>query len=228
MSTGIYARVSTTKRDQKHGLEAQRRACVEFARAKGLGDEVVLYRDQISGRQRERPDLDRLMHDAAMKRVRAMVVFKLDRVSRRGIGDVFRVLRTLEGYGCRVYSVSESWWDPENPARELILAVIAWAAAFESQMIGERVASGIAAKKAEALEEGQRWIWGRAKVSKLIADPGLPAKALQLRSEGRSWSEIAQSLRVGRTTARRLCQIAQDKDRRVLNGEEASRGAPTE
>ncbi len=228
MRIAIYARVSTAKRDQEHGLTSQERACREFARARGLGDEATVYLDQISGRKPERPHLDRLVHDAAMKQVREIVVFKLDRLSRRGIGDVFRVLKALEGYGCRVYSVSESWWDPDNPARELILAVIAWAAAFESQVIGERVAAGIAARKAEALEKREKWIWGRAKVSKLIADPGLPAKALQLRSQGLSWSEMAQTLQVGRTTARKLCILAGWKPGGDSRGENPGDGSPTE
>ncbi len=229
MKAAIYARVSTAKVEQEHGLEAQRRACLELARSKGLWEDGVdIYTDQISGRRAERPGLDRLLHDVAMKRVRALVVFRLDRLSRGGIPEMFRVIKALEGYGCRVYSVSEAWWDPDNPAHELILAVVAWAAAFESKVIGDRVAAGIRARRAEAAEKGERFLWGRARSSKLTADPSLPFRALQLRSQGLSWSSVAKELHVGRTTARELCVIARAQNRGDPRGQEVADGGPTD
>jgi DNA invertase Pin-like site-specific DNA recombinase len=140
-----------------------------------------------------------------MHRFTFLIVFRLDRLSRGGIVEMFRVLKTLQGAGVRVYSVSEAWWDPAAPTAELILAVLAWAAEFESKAIGERVAAGIAARRAEAERRGRPFLWGRARVSAVARDPSLPVRVRQLRASGRSWTQVARSLGVSRTTARRLC-----------------------
>lgn len=53
---------------------------------------------------------------------------------------------------------------------------------------------------------------GRPSVIESLGDPHLPLKASALRSTGRSWSEIASLLGVGRTTARRLATMYQKEN----------------
>lgn len=53
---------------------------------------------------------------------------------------------------------------------------------------------------------------GRPSVIESLDDPHLPLKASALRSTGRSWSEIASLLGVGRTTARRLATMCQKEN----------------
>jgi len=188
----VYCRVSTGKEEQRHGLVTQAQACKDFLRRLPFPmGEAKVYEDEGSGRKGNRPALRRLLHDAAMHRFQILVVFKLDRLSRGGIAEMFRVLKALQGYGVRVYSVCETWWDPAAPTAELILAVLAWAAEFESKAIGERVAAGIATRRAESEQRGERFLWGRALVSPLRNDPTLPLKALQLRKDGLSWTKMA-------------------------------------
>ncbi len=45
-----------------------------------------------------------------------------------------------------------------------------------------------------------------------MGDSALPTKARALREQGMSWSEVAGILGVARTTARRLCLEAQERD----------------
>jgi DNA invertase Pin-like site-specific DNA recombinase len=211
VTIAIYIRVSTTKAEQDHGLEAQEHACRQFIESRQLAEngarlEVVL--DRLSGRKPKRPGLDNLLHKAAMHHVNAVIVARLDRFTRGGIAECFRIVKELEGSGCRIHSVADPWFDPSNPAHELILASLAWAAEFESKAIGERVAAGIAARRAEADAEGNAFVWGGAHRSKLTEDPGLPSKIAERRGQGRSWSEVAEEFDIGRTTARRLCQLA--------------------
>jgi DNA invertase Pin-like site-specific DNA recombinase len=208
-SAAIYGRISTGKEQQGHGLETQVHACRELLqRLEFPLRDVAVYEEEGSGRRRDRPILCKLLHDAAMHRFQVLVVFRLDRLTRGGIAEMFRVLKALQDSRVRVYSVCETWWDPDAPTAELILAVLAWAAEFESKAIGERVAAGIAARRAEAERHGKPFLWGRAKVSPLTRDPDLPSKALRLRQGGLSWTGVAKSIGVGRTTARRLCQLA--------------------
>ncbi len=207
-SAAIYARISTSKELQPHGLDTQVQACRQSLRRLEPVRDIMVYEEEESGRRRDRPVLRRLLRDAGLHRFTILAVFKLDRLTRRGIAEMFQVIQTLQGYGVRVYSVSETWWDPDAPTAELILAVLAWVGEFESRMIGERVAAGIAARRAAAEKRGEKFLWGRARVSAVTRDPGLPAKALRLRQEGRSWTQVAQTLGVGRTTGRRLCRLA--------------------
>lgn len=236
----IFLRVSTTKPEQEHGLTAQLQACKEFLEQRGLpADGARIFKEQASGRRTNRPVLREMLHEAAMHRFQVLVLFRLDRMSRGGIGEMFRILRALGGYGVRVYSVCETWWDPDNPTHELILAVLAWAAEFESKAIGERVAAGIAARRAEAERKGRPFLWGRARTSRLARDPALPAKAVEMRRDGLSWAQIGRGLGVGRTTARRLYRLGTapvlkdqgtDRRRRVApkaNGHNRGRRAST-
>ena len=201
----IFLRVSTAKPEQEHGLVAQRRACEEYMRRRGWPLKgAKVYTEQASGRQTNRPVLRAMLHDAAMHVFQVLVLFRLDRLSRGGIHEMFRILKALDDHGVRVYSVGESWFDADSPARELVLAVLAWAAEFESKAIGERVAAGIAARRAEAGRKGRPFVWGRAHTSFVARDPVLPRKAVEMRTGDLSWSQVARRLGVSRTTARRL------------------------
>lgn len=60
---------------------------------------------------------------------------------------------------------------------------------------------------------------GRPSVIESLGDPQLPLKASALRSTGRSWSEIASLLGVGRTTAKRLATMFQkDNESQIEKG----------
>jgi len=59
---------------------------------------------------------------------------------------------------------------------------------------------------------------GRPRVEQLMGDPALSAKARAQREQGMSWSEVAASLGVGRTTARRLCLEARESDAGAIPG----------
>ena len=204
----LYVRISTRRVDQEGGLASQLQACQEFLRRQGLRpEEAIVFEEHASGRQTNRPVLRKLLHEAALHRFGNVIVFKLDRLSRGGVVPTFQLLQTLHDHGVRVYSVSESWWDPDNAVHEAVLAILAFATRIESESIAERVSAGIARKRAEALERGEPFLWGRARTSPLRRAPHLPAKAVQLRKDGLSWAETAQTLGVGRTTARRLYHL---------------------
>jgi len=227
----IYLRASTKREDQEGGLASQLQACREFLRRQGLSpEEAIVFQEQAFGRQTNRPVLRKLLHQVALHRFGSVVVFKLDRLSRGGIVPTFQLLQTLHDHGVRVYSVSESWWDPANEVHEAVLAILSFAARIESESIAERVSAGISRKRAEAERRGEPFLWGRALTSPLRKDPQLPAKAVQLRKDGLSWTKTAQTLSVGRTTARRLCQLgmasrANDTGDEEGNSEGASRAA---
>ena len=81
-----------------------------------------------------------------------------------------------------------------------------------AQTHGELVKAGIAKRKAKAEAQGEEFHWGRPPIGITKDEPEIISKALRLRSQSASWTKISKELKVGRTTARRLCQKARAKE----------------
>jgi len=141
-----------------------------------------------------------MLHDAAMKQFRAVVVFKLDRLTRSGIRAMFTVIDKLGAHGVRVYSVTDSWFDPANPAYEMILSALAFAEDLESRATSERVKAAIARKRKD---EGEGFVWGQGHFSVLRQRPTLTREARELRETGLSWAKVGRRLGVSPSTAKR-------------------------
>jgi DNA invertase Pin-like site-specific DNA recombinase len=141
-----------------------------------------------------REELQRLLADARDGRLRGrrLYLFRLDRLTRTGIGDTLTTLAALRDGGAEVVSVGDGF-DLEGPHEEVIVAVMAWAAKMERLAIAERVAA--ARERVEA--EGGRW--GRPS----RVDRATRARAVELADEGRSVRDIARALKVPRSTIAR-------------------------
>jgi len=100
-------------------------------------------------------------------------------------------LHELESYGCEVVTLADGF-DLSGPARDVCVAVMAWAAQMEREALGERISA------ARARVEAEGGSWGRPR----RAD--YEAKAERARvlfhRKGRSIREIAVALKVPRTT----------------------------
>ena len=77
MHTAIYVRVST----EGQRTDSQEQELKRYCRQRGWKN-PILYSDRISGARTPRPELNRLMQDIRGGRVRRLVVYKLDRLSR--------------------------------------------------------------------------------------------------------------------------------------------------
>lgn len=98
--------------------------------------------------------------DAALSAVTAgdvdvLVVWKLDRLSRRGIGQVGQVLDDLERAGGRLVSVKDGV-DTAQPQGRVVIALLAEFARAESETMGMRVRSAKEAHRAAG-----RWLCGK-------------------------------------------------------------------
>jgi DNA invertase Pin-like site-specific DNA recombinase len=179
-----YVRVSTEQQD----LEAQKTAILRAASARG---DVIdcWFEEKISGKKLARPELNRLRAGVRAGEHRKLYVFALDRLSRGGIADTFRVVDELRRNGCAIASVSDPF-DLDGPAGDVIAAVMAWAAQQELRRLGERISA--ARRRVEAA--GGRW--GRPR----RIDPGTLAKARVLQAGGASVRKIAAVLKIPRAT----------------------------
>lgn len=155
-------------------------------------DPAYDYLDEVSGwnpkaRLQAR---DRLLRDARTGLLcgAVLVVWSLDRLSRRGIEDVLEVLRVLRENGVTVVSCKEAWLSTEMPpaVAELLTAVLAWAAKWESSRKSERCRAAYQRKRDEA--QGGPVKWGR------------PGRKLDLtlirtlREQGLSFRRIARAV----------------------------------
>lgn len=135
----LYARVSTSNHGQDVGLQLDELRQVAAQR----GYVVTECVDQgVSGVRTSRPALDRMLADAQAGKLDVVLVWKLDRLGR-SLQHVLAVLDALTGQGVAFVSLRDAGLDSTTPAGRLFTAMIAAFAAFERDIIQERVIAGV-------------------------------------------------------------------------------------
>lgn len=105
----------------------------------------------FSGKNLERPALQRALADAAAKRFDVLLVWRLDRLSRRQ-RDVLHVVEDLLApHGVGLRSITESF-DTTSPAGKAMLGMLSVFGQLERETLQERTRAG----KAQAAKEGRR------------------------------------------------------------------------
>ena len=142
MRVAIYARVSTTDRDQEP--ETQLLPLRDFAAAQGwsIAEEYV---DRASATDlRGRAAWRRLLDDAARRRVDVILCWKLDRAFR-SVAHMAQTVEQLRRWKAGLRSYSEPWLDTSgaSPVADLMLNILASFAQFERALIAERVRAGM-------------------------------------------------------------------------------------
>ncbi len=147
----IYLRVSSSEQTTENQLPALQKWVAD------RGHELVaVYAENESawqsGHQRE---LSRLFADLPKRKVDICLVWALDRLTREGIAKVFELIDKLKFYGVRVISYQESWTEQSGPMADLLYAITAWVAEFESRRRSERTLAGLARAIAEGKKLGR-------------------------------------------------------------------------
>lgn len=139
-----------------------------------------------------------------------LMVWSLDRLARGGVEDAFGKVRHLEEHlGVGVYSLQEPFLSTataDRQTRELLLAVLAWAARWESQRRSERLRAKADTKRREAGKLGQRARWGRGHLP--TAQDEVEVRRLRApapKGEGLSFRAIAKRTGIALATVHRLC-----------------------
>ena len=183
----LYARVSTLNHGQDVGLQLDELRQVAAMR----GWESVAYVDEgVSGKRDSRPGLDRMMADVQAGKVDLVAVWKLDRLGR-SLRHTLGLLETFTQHGVEFVSLRDAGLDTTTPAGRLFTAMIAAFAAFEADLIRERVIAGV--RRAQAAGKH----CGRPKVE-LDLRP-----ALAMIEQGHGLKTTAKALGVSRATLRR-------------------------
>ena len=175
--------------------------------AERMGWTAVEYVEKASGKAGgRRPVMDQLMADARMKRIGTVIVWKLDRFGRSLRELVDRIME-LDQVGVRFIAPQQGIdTDQRSSVSRLLLHVMAAFAEFERDLIRERVSAGLAEHR-RAVEKGEL---GRTRHTRSGKDlpTGRPKrvfdrqKAVDLRSRGYSWRQMAHALKVPESTIR--------------------------
>jgi DNA invertase Pin-like site-specific DNA recombinase len=147
-----YLRVSTREQaDSGLGLAAQR-ATIE-AEAVRRGWDVQWIEDAgYSAKSLRRPGVTRALHLLATGQAEALVVAKLDRLSR-SVMDFSAALQTAQRQGWAVIAL-DLGVDTSTPTGELVAGVMMTVAQWERRIISERTSSALTAAAARGVRLG--------------------------------------------------------------------------
>ena len=172
---GVYIRVSTVEQN----LDGQRLAIQTWLDCQGLT--AVWYEDKSTGNNLDRAAFTALQQDVFNGKVKTVVVYKLDRLSR-SLRDGINVLTDWLDAGIRVVSVTQQL-DFSGAAGKLIASVLFAVSEMETETRKERQADGIKAAKAKGVYKG------RAKGSSTVDS----VRVQELKAQGLKVTEIAAS-----------------------------------
>jgi site-specific DNA recombinase len=171
----IYTRKSSEDGLEQgfNSLDAQREACEAFVLSQKTQGWTVLgtYEDGgFSGGNVERPGLRRLLADVALGRVRIILVYKIDRLTR-SLADFAKMVELFDAHEVSFVSVTQQFNTTSSMGR-LTLNVLLSFAQFEREVTGERIRDKIAASKRKGL-----WMGGLAPIGYV---PGVDANQRSL------------------------------------------------
>jgi DNA invertase Pin-like site-specific DNA recombinase len=183
---GLYARVST--QDQQT-LPMQNRAMRDYAARRGWT--IAMQVKEVGSGASQRQMRGKILEAVRRREIYVVLVWRLDRWGR-SVTDLLATLQELEHLGVGFVSLTEAL-DLTTPAGRAMAALLAVFAAFEREILGERVRAGLA----HARQNGKRL--GRPATAAMHTD-----KICNLSRSGLSKSEIARRLNIGRTSVRRI------------------------
>lgn len=178
MTVACYVRVSTRRQND----DGQRAEIQKWLDANGIDSKKVeWYADKESGTTMKRPEFDRLQADIFHGKVKCVILWKLDRLSRR-LKDGITTLADWSERNLRVVVVTQQL-DFNGSVGRMIAALLLGLAEIENEFRKERQAAGIEQAKKKGKYRGRAN--GTLK--------GNPARVVELRDKGLTAPEIAQA-----------------------------------
>jgi DNA invertase Pin-like site-specific DNA recombinase len=150
MRVALYCRTSTREQHTENQLLQLR----QHAALKGWTI-TREYTDQESGARPTRAGLARLFKDAEARLFDAVLVWSLDRFTRKGILDTFTLLERLRNHQVAFVSATEEYFTTAGPAGEAFIAIAAWTARQERERIRARITAGMERAKTQGKRFGR-------------------------------------------------------------------------
>lgn len=197
-STGIYIRVSTEDQAKDgFSIHAQREKLTKYAEACEWDIYDYYVDDGISGKNlTDRPEVTRLLEDIKEGKIKNVLIYKLDRLTR-SMKDLIYLIDYFEEYGCTFNSQTEKI-DTSNAVGRMFVKIIGIFAEFERENLAERVSFGYEQKTREGNYTnthgvyGYDYIIGEQKLLVNREEAELVNKIFDLYIDGESYLKIAK------------------------------------
>lgn len=158
MYIALYARQSIDK-DNSISIETQLEYCKSMIKHDEKHYSIKTFSDKgYSGKDTNRPDFQKLMKDIRRGKVKKVIVYKLDRVSRSLI-DFVDMLEEFKNYNVEFVS-SQECFDTSSPYGEMICKILMVFAEFERTSIINRVKDAYEKRSDLGLYSGGRRVYG--------------------------------------------------------------------
>ena len=217
-----YARVSLAKQAERGvSLEAQVEKIRAMATLQGAELVDVVVDGGESAKSLERPGLQRIMGMMDGREMDAVVVAKLDRLTR-SVKDLADLLERFNRCGVALISISESL-DTQSAAGRLVLNIMTAVSQWEREAIGERTRDAMRHKKSKGervgnIPFGYQLSDDRKHVEPNPAEQAVLSRIRKLRAEGYTLRGIADKLNRGsmRTNITGTAPSNSNKPNRVI------------
>jgi DNA invertase Pin-like site-specific DNA recombinase len=153
MKTVGYVRVSTDKQaDRGVSLDAQAEKIRAMAVVHNAELVDIIVDGGESAKSLQRPGMERLLALVDGKKVQAVIIAKLDRLTR-SVKDLCELLERFERRGVALISVAESL-DTSSAAGRLVLNIMTAVSQWEREAIGERTRDAMSHKRSNSERVG--------------------------------------------------------------------------
>jgi DNA invertase Pin-like site-specific DNA recombinase len=191
-----YARCSTTQQATEGvTLEAQEVKIRAYCIANDLDFVAVIADSGMSGKTTDRDGLQAILAAVEAGAVQAVVVCKLDSLSRRVV-DTLALIEQIEKAGAAIHSIAEKV-DTRSAIGRFFLTIVAAFAEMERGVIAGRTVAALAHRKAIGEAVGRPGYGSRIEAGRVVADEGeaaVVARAAELRAVGYTLQAITDSL----------------------------------
>ena len=157
MKTAIYLRVSRDKQTEESQLEP----CITLCKQRGF-NVIGVYPDYARSAYKNviRAEYRKVMQLVYRKQIQHVVVWALDRWTRKGGVELLKEINLLSSYDVHLHSVQESFLDEINipgeigiHLRNFLIGFLGYTAKLESEKKSQRVKDSIKFQK--ALKKGK-------------------------------------------------------------------------
>lgn len=150
----IYTRQSVDRVDSI-SVESQ----VEFCRREVIGEDIKVYTDKgYSGKNTDRPAFQEMMADITAGKIRRVIVYRLDRISR-SVLDFASVIDMFQKHGVDFVSTMEKF-DTGTPIGKAMLMIVMIFAQLERETIQQRVIDAYSSRSKRGFYMGGKVPYG--------------------------------------------------------------------
>lgn len=218
LRTAIYCRVSTEEQAKEgFSIAAQKKTLLQFCEQKGWSVTNIYTDEGISGKNTNRPSFLKMLKDAASGGFQVILVWKINRFSRRN-SDLLNTVEHLREYGVNLVSYSEQF-DASTPSGKLMLSMLGSIGEFERDTIVENIQAGMKERAEQGLFNGGRILGYDMSGGRLIINKGEAStvkRIFNLYLAGNGYSSICRILEEENRTTKNGCQFQINSVKRIL------------